>query len=109
MMDYKIYLTNDAVVDLEEIHEFISVKDDKNKADGVINNIAKLLDKLKSNPNRGRYVKELLALGNKEYREISFKPYRIIYRVLGDRVYVYLIVDGRRSLELLLEKKLLGS
>ena len=59
-------------------------------------------------PERGAYPKELLSLGIREYREIFFKPYRIIYhRILNDSVYVMLIVDGRRHMQTLLERRLL--
>jgi len=59
-------------------------------------------------PQRGAYTRELLALGIREYREIFFKPYRIIYRVVGKRVYVFLIADGRRDLQKVLQQRLLN-
>ena len=43
----------------------------------------------------------------REYREIFFKPYRIIYRVMGDNVYVLVIADGRRDMQALLQRRLL--
>jgi toxin ParE1/3/4 len=44
-----------------------------------------------------------------EFREVYFKPYRIVYRVEDDRqrVTVFLIADGRRSLQGMLERRLL--
>jgi toxin ParE1/3/4 len=59
-------------------------------------------------PERGSYPKELLALGIKEYRQTSFKPYRVIYRVLDRQVLIYLIVDGRRDMQSLLSRRLLA-
>ena len=53
------------------------------------------------------YPKELLALGIRNYREIFFKPYRVIYQVTGDKVHVMLIVDGRRDMQALLLRRLL--
>jgi len=50
----------------------------------------------------------LLALGIREYRQSLFKPYRVIYRVIGQRVYIYLIVDGRRDMQALLARRLLA-
>jgi toxin ParE1/3/4 len=50
----------------------------------------------------------LLALGIKEYRQTSFKPYRVIYRVLDRQVLIYLIVDGRRDMQSLLSRRLLA-
>ena len=37
------------------------------------------------------------------------KPYRVIYRIMGKRVFVYLIADGRRDMPTLLERRLLGT
>ena len=59
------------------------------------------------NPQRGTYPKELLAIGLREYREIFFKPYRIIYRVMNQNVYVMVIADGRRDMQALLQRRLL--
>jgi len=44
-----------------------------------------------------------------EYREIFFKPYRIIYRVVDKNLYVMLIADGRRDMQTLLQRRLLGA
>jgi len=60
-------------------------------------------------PARGNYPKELVALGFREWRGVFFKPYRIIYRVIGKDVYVYLIADGRRDMQSLLAWRLLGA
>lgn len=48
-------------------------------------------------------------MGVRECREIFFKPYRIIYQVDGDNVFVLMIADGRRNMRVLLEKRLLGA
>jgi toxin ParE1/3/4 len=60
-------------------------------------------------PERGVYPKELIALGIREYREIFFKPYRIIYRIKDKNVYVLLIVDGRREMQSLLQRRMLNA
>jgi toxin ParE1/3/4 len=46
---------------------------------------------------------------SREYRQTFFKAYRLIYRVIGRRVYAYLIADGRRDMQALLEQRLLGA
>jgi toxin ParE1/3/4 len=43
----------------------------------------------------------------RDFRETAFKPYRVIYRVEGKRVLVYVIADGRRDLQSLLSRRLL--
>lgn len=59
-------------------------------------------------PERGAYPKELLALGICEYRQAHFKPYRLIYRVIGKQVFIYMIADGRRDMQALLSRRMLG-
>ena len=49
----------------------------------------------------------LIALGIREYRQVFFKPYRIIYRALEKRVVVMLIADGRRDMVAVLAERLL--
>ena len=58
-------------------------------------------------PERGSHPRELLELGIREYLEVFFKPYRIIYRVIGEGVHVLVIADGRRDMRALLQRRLL--
>jgi toxin ParE1/3/4 len=37
----------------------------------------------------------------------NLTPYRVIYRVLGNVVHVFLIADGRRDMQTLLHRRLL--
>jgi len=105
-MPLRVFLTNDAARDLEELYEYIALHDAPRKADYVLDQIEKAFSKLSELPERGAYPKELLTLGIREYRQIFFKPYRIIYRVMEKNVYVLLIVDGRRDMQSLLQRRL---
>jgi len=108
-MPFKVLLTRDAVRDLEALYDYIAVHDSPRKADHVLGRIEGAFSQLSELPERGVYPKELLAIGIREYREIFFKPYRIIYRVLEEAVYVLLIVDGRRDMQALLQRRLLDA
>lgn len=106
-MAFKVFLTEDAANDLGEIYSYIAKHDSPQKAEYVLDQIEKRFISLNELPECGVYPKELLSLGIREYREIFFKPYRIIYRILNKTVYVYLIVDGRRDMQTLLQQRLL--
>ena len=108
-MRYEVLLTADAEHDLEHIHDAISEQDSPDRAQYVLDRLAAVLEDLADFPERGSYPRELLALGIREYRQAFFKPYRVIYRVIGERVYVYLIADGRRDMPSLLARRLLGA
>jgi toxin ParE1/3/4 len=106
-MPVQVFLSNDAASDLTELYDYISVNDSHRKADYVLNQIEKAFSTLSEFPERGVYPKELLKLGIREYREIFYKSYRIIYRIIDENVYVLLIVDGRRDMQTLLQRRLL--
>jgi toxin ParE1/3/4 len=105
----KVLLTEDAAVDLQKIYTYILEHDSLQKAEYVLDQLEKKFVSLSALPERGVYPKELMALGIRDYREIFFKPYRIIYRIFNVNVYVYLIVDGRRDMQTLLQRRLLGA
>ena len=106
-MSFQVFLTDGAARDLEDLYDYIELHDVAGKADHVLEQIEKAFASLPENPQRGTFPKELLAIGLKEYREIFFKSYRIIYRVMAENVYVLVIGDGRRDMQALLQRRLL--
>jgi Plasmid stabilization system protein len=106
-MRYAVFLTADAARDLEELHDYVVWHDAPGKAEHLLERIERTFSSLSEYPERGAYPKELLTLGIREYREIFFKPYRVIYQVMGDAVHVLLIADGRRDMQTLLQRRLL--
>ena len=108
-MRYDVLVTEGAQHDLDELVDYISRHDSVENAARVLDRIELTLADLEQHPSRGSYPKELLELGIREYRQIFFKPYRLIYRVTGRNVYIHLIVEGRRDLQSLLARRLLGS
>ncbi len=105
---YEVLLTEDAEQDLESIYDYIAEFDCKANADYVLDRLLEVVESLTALPERGAYPKELLALGIRDYRQTAFKPYRVIYRVMGQKVYIYMIADGRRDMQSLLARRLLG-
>jgi len=106
-MTWAVLLTRDAARDLEELFDCIDRHDAPGKAEQVLKRIEEAFESLSGSPQRGAFPKELLALGIREFREIFFKPYRIIYRVMDETVHVFLIVGGRRDMQTLLQRRLL--
>ncbi len=106
---FEVLLTAGAEQDLESIHDYIAEFDNVANANHVLDQLMNVAESLSEFPERGSYPKELLALGIKEYRQISFKPYRVIYRIAGRRVIIYLIADVRRDMQSVLARRLLGA
>ena len=106
---FEVLLTEGAEQDLEAIHDYISEFDCIANANDVLDAVMDVVESLSTFPERGSYPKELVGLGIKEYRQAFFKPYRVIYRVTGSQVIVYLIADGRRDMQTVLARRLLGA
>jgi toxin ParE1/3/4 len=85
-MTHQVLLTENASPDLVEIVEYIAAHDSPARAQYVLDRIEAVLQGLTSLPEGGAHPGELLALGVREYREVFFKPYRVVYRAVGERV-----------------------
>ena len=106
---FEVLLTEGAERDLEAIHDYIAEFDCVANANYVLDRLMEVVKTLSRFPERGSYPRELVALGIKEYRQAKFKPYRVIYRVTGSQVVIYLVVDGRRDMQSVLARRLLGA
>ena len=106
--EFEVLLTEGAEQDLEAIHDYISEFDCVANANCVLDELIDVVESLSKLPDRGSYPKELVGLGIKDYRQTFFKPYRVIYRVTGSQVIIHLIADGRRDMQSVLARRLLG-
>jgi toxin ParE1/3/4 len=104
---YSIHLTQEAGADLLDLFEYIARKDSAENAYHVLAALEDLILSLDQQPERGHYPPELVEHGIKDYRGVLFKPYRVIYEVKARRVFVLACFDGRRDMQLLLERRLL--
>ena len=107
-MNVEVVLTDDAAQDLAGIYAYILDKNSPESAISILDNIESTVTNLAHFPLKGSYPRELLILGIKEYRQVFFKSYRIIYRVIKRQVIVFCIVDERRDMQTLLQHRLLS-
>jgi len=108
-MAFMIRFTKGAQGDLRSIHAYICKNDCPENADYVAREIVKATLTLRELPQRGAHPPELLLLGSRSYRQIFFKPYRILYKVRSNTVFVAVIADGRRDMGHLLARRLAKS
>ena len=106
-MKYNVYIISDAEEDIFSVYKYVAINDSVQKADTLIENIEEKISNLSDMANRGHTPPELERIGIYEYREIHYKPYRIIYRIIESDVYIHCVLDGRRELEDLLQERLL--
>ncbi|MFO1082400.1 MAG: type II toxin-antitoxin system RelE/ParE family toxin [Reyranellaceae bacterium] len=109
MKRHPVAIEAGAEADLEEIVTFIVGRESIERALAVATQIEQAIGRLASFPERGPHPRELLEHGVRDYREVIWKPYRILYRMAGETVVVVLIADGRRDMRGLLARRLLGA
>ena len=105
-MPFEVLLSEDAERDLEDIYRYVARRDTIDKADRLLVALEETCLGLSEFPERGNVPRELLPLGMTEFREVHYKPYRAIYRIIGRKVVVYCVLDGRRDMQSLLHRRL---
>lgn len=105
---FEVELAQGAEDDLEEIHAYLTENRSAEDADALLDEFIGAIETLESFPARGAVPKELDALGIREFRQILLRQYRLIYRIIGVKVLILVIADGRRDMQTLLERRLLG-
>jgi toxin ParE1/3/4 len=108
-MRYDVLLTEGAEHDLASIHEHLAETEGDRAAERLLQRLIEVAGRLSEFPERASHSGELLALGIREYRQVMMRPYRIIYRIIGQQVVITVIADGRRDMQSLLARRLLSS
>jgi len=104
---YKLQWTKNAKYDLLDIVSRIK-KESPSIAKDIYLKLRKKAHSSNFFPLKGHVVPELQAEGITQYREIIIAPWRIIYRISDDTVYIMSIIDSRRNLDELLLQRILS-
>ena len=102
-----VVLTPEAIEDILEIYAYILERDGEDRAEAILNRLEKTVCSLDRLPMRGKLPEDLVPFGNRKIREIQEAPWRIFYRPEGEEVFVLCVLDGRRAVREILEKRLL--
>ena len=107
-MTYRVSITSAAWRDLEEIYTWIAEHDSPDNAGYVLDRLNETAQSIAALPHRGSRPDELPRGTEGEFRQVFFKPYRVVYEILRDEVVIYLIADVRRNLQSLMLRRLIG-
>jgi toxin ParE1/3/4 len=105
---FKVRLTQGAEADLEGLNDYLAAHRGADAAESLLTSLLAKAETLERFPDCGGVPKELDRLGIRTFRQLLHPPYRIVYRVVDRKVFVLLIADGRRDMQALLERRLLG-
>jgi toxin ParE1/3/4 len=106
-MKYKVIFDPQAKLDLKEIFLYVAANDNIQSANKLLDALEETCYKLEKFPDRGHIPPELRTTGIKSYLEIHYKPYRIIYEIENNLVYVHSVIDGRRNIQEILSNRFL--
>lgn len=95
---YKVKITDNAQNDLEHIFYYIAA-DSINNAKKFILALEKKIYSLDTFPERYAYIPENIYFGT-NYRHISHKKYRTIYKIGNNSVYILRVIHGSKLLDL---------
>ncbi|MDA3941289.1 MAG: type II toxin-antitoxin system RelE/ParE family toxin [Spirochaetia bacterium] len=98
--------TDTAKKDLNDIIEYIA-QDTIEIAIQKYEKIKGITRQLVLFPDQGRIIPELLKHNITKYKELIISPWRLIYKVDNNIVYIMAVIDGRRNIEDILLQRLL--
>ena len=96
----RIIWSERAWADIDSIIEYIS-KDSEYYAKNFATKIINAVELLKIFPEMGRITPEI---GNPAIRELQYKPYRIVYKILENTVEILTVYHGSRLFDTDLEE-----
>jgi toxin ParE1/3/4 len=105
---HAVFLIAEAEDDIFDIYRFVAAHDSSGKAENLFTRLRQTIDFLSELPGRGHVPPELDRIDVREFLEIHFKPYRIIYQIVESNVFVHAVLDGRRELQDILQRRLLN-
>jgi toxin ParE1/3/4 len=105
-LSHLVSILTEASEDIFHIGRYLQTKVGREKAAEIVEQIEAQYMSLEKFPERGHSPPELESLGLFDFREIHADPYRIIYQVRGNEVFVHAVLDGRRDIQTLLHERL---
>ena len=95
---YKVNISRNAQNDLEHIFFYIAA-DSINNAKKFIIELEERIYSLETLPGRFAYIPENIFFGT-NYRHITHKKYRAIYKIDSNSVYILRVIHGAKLLDL---------
>lgn len=95
---YQVFWTKTAQRDLEKIIEYIFI-DSTIDARRIYQDIKNKSGNLYQMPFQGRIVPELRYFGILIYPELIIPPWRLIYKIEDNKVWILAVIDERRNVE----------
>ena len=93
-MKYKVIIDPQAKLDLNEIFCYVAMNYNIQFANKILADFEETCFKPGKIPEQGLIPPELKSTGIKRYLEIHYKPYRIIYEIGKNLIYIHCVIDA---------------
>jgi toxin ParE1/3/4 len=107
MKQFEIVVSKGAEDDSDAIYRYIARVDGIARANSIEDRLMSAILSLETSPLRGKSPPEMQKLGIADFHEIQATPWRIFYYVEQDTVGIVAVLDGRRNVAELLQRRLL--
>jgi toxin ParE1/3/4 len=102
-----VIILPDALDDLLSLQEYMLDKWGEGEWLKAEDEIFEKLEKVDADSYPGTAVKELASVGIFEYQNVFTSHHKLVYRRIGDDIYVYVIAGHKQEFPTLLMKRLL--
>lgn len=106
-MSRSVLLTDGAARDLDELYAAAYDRGGPPEADRFLDRIQTVFEGLAAGTEAGVPLNELRRLGLRDALQLRFGPHRLVYRLREGEVRVALIAPRARSLQSLLQRRML--
>jgi plasmid stabilization system protein ParE len=106
--NFTVLWTEVALRDVERLAAYL-VDESPMRAEQILDRIISRAESLAAAPGRGHVPPELRTIGDRTWLQVLESPWRIVYRIVGKRVEIHGVFDGRRSLEDILLERILNA
>ena len=107
MKKYAVEVTRSALSDLEQISDFYLSHGDQKLVSNLLSLIENAIEQLKTMPERGSEASTLVRETGRRYQQYLADPFRLIYRVEKNCVFIVMVLHQRQSLQKALRNRLL--
>lgn len=107
----RVTISDEAENDLFAIYQkrlALRGPDGDDGAESLLDSLLSAMNRVVDYPECGPNVPELHDLAESGWRQISVRPYRIVYFLSDDHASVVMVEDSRRDLSSLLQRRLFG-
>ena len=104
---FAVILISDAENDIFDIYQYVANHDSPIKARNLFDNLKTTILSLDHQPTRGHFPPELERIDVRDFLEIHYGSYRIIYQIIDKNVFVHAVMNGCRDLSKILQRRLL--